>query len=538
MSRTRVYVATTQGPVLVQRIVAEDALAEGEPSAVCLDGTTTRLPITGAYTYFVRDHVRGFAGRAAFRLDLDRRIDGGSSWMLGAWVAHVLLAEERLAMHDEAAETVVFATGEVAFGTGAERRTEVRAVGHVAEKIVRLAERGAAEAAADRRVLVLVPGANLPEARDAFAQIPDTRLPAGVRENITFCPVACTGEVRTLLGADAAAARPVGGPADSATNDAAPRPSGAGAGEDRWSADARNEVGGRDVGGSVRDGPADAGSRSDPAESVRLADFPERIPVDPQGGPGPSRRRWRTSTRWTASALALCLTLAAAGGYLSWRSAEREWQELWREGRYVDLAAALEAFPVPVVAGYFREGLRAEAPGADALSLTVLARRPADGGSCAGLRFRGGETVTVPVAAAGEHYRLDRPRALCGFVVRAEAAAGPSAGASEGHGTAAGGHVWILLRRESAAGARDALLPARRLVSGLLGRGPVLLSQDLPLYIEESWTWTLTEVRAPGPSNDIARALGEAGGTRDPEVLAGLRGLGVVVARYRIGFGQ
>ena len=99
--RARVYVATTEGPALIQRLVAEDALAEDEPSAVCLNGTTTRLPITGAYTYFVRDHVRGFAGRTAFRLDLDRRIDGGSSWMLGVWIAHVLLAKGRLAMRGE-----------------------------------------------------------------------------------------------------------------------------------------------------------------------------------------------------------------------------------------------------------------------------------------------------------------------------------------------------------------------------------------------------------------------------------------------------
>ena len=207
---------------------------------------------------------------------------------------------------------------------------------------------------------------------------------------------------------------------------------------------------------------------------------------------------------------------------------EREWHELWREGRYADLAAALDAFPVPLAAGYFRERLKAGAPGSGALSVTVTARRPADGGSCAGLRFRGGETVTVPVAAVGTTWRLDWPRAFCGFAVHATAA---------GRGTA-GGHAWILLLREVGDGARNALLPPRRLVSGPLGRGPLVLSQDLPLYLRESWTWTLLAVRAPGPSADVARALGEDNGIHEPERLERLRGLGVTVVRARIGFGR
>ena len=113
MTDTRVYIATTEGPALVQRLAPEEGLAEAALSAVCLDGTTTRLPITGAYTYFVRDHVRELSGVDAYRLDLDRRVDGGASWMLGAWVAHLLLAENRLAMRDDKAETAIFATGEV-----------------------------------------------------------------------------------------------------------------------------------------------------------------------------------------------------------------------------------------------------------------------------------------------------------------------------------------------------------------------------------------------------------------------------------------
>ena len=175
-------------------LAVEEGLAEAELSAVCLNGTTTRLPITGAYTYFVRDHLRTLSGRAAYRLDLDRRVDGGSSWMLGAWIAHLLLAEGRLAMSDETAEIAVFATGEVAFSADAERRDEVRAVGHVSEKIERLADAAAEEAAAGRRVLLIVPRGNVDEAKAAHA-----RLPVSVRHRIAFHAVTEIGDVRALL---------------------------------------------------------------------------------------------------------------------------------------------------------------------------------------------------------------------------------------------------------------------------------------------------------------------------------------------------
>lgn len=520
--RARVYVATTEGPALIQRLVAEDALAEDEPSAVCLNGTTTRLPITGAYTYFVRDHVRGFAGRTAFRLDLDRRIDGGSSWMLGVWIAHVLLAKGRLAMRGEGTDAAVFATGEVAFGTGAERRTEVRAVGHIVEKIARLAERAEAEAEeVGRRLLLLVPRANLPEARDALA-----RLPEALRARAAFHPVGDTDEVLTLFAAEAEAAAP-------------PAPSSTGAGNRRIAA---GSAGGRDARFPAGRNPEhgrcpDGGARARPAAAGRGSAAIEgsgggRVPPEDEAASEPGKSE--TDRRRRAAALALGLAIAVltttvGGGYLVWRSSEREWRGLWSEGRYLELAARLEAFPVPFASEYFRERLRAESRGSgSALSIAVMARRPADGGSCSGLRFRGGATVTVPVSAAEGTYRLDRPRALCGFEVRAAAGAG---------GEGDGGHAWILLRREAAAGARDPLLPARRLVSGPLDR-TVLLSQDLPLYLDESWTWTLLAVRAPVPSEDVARMLGEDGGAYDPERLERLEGLGVAVVRSRVGLGR
>ena len=445
--RVRVHIATTEGPALVQRLAVEEGLSEVELSAVCLDGTATRLPITGAYTWFVRDHVRTLSGYAAYRLDLDRRVDGGNSWMLGAWIAHLLLAEGRLAMRDEAADMAVFATGEVAFSADAERRTEVRAVERVAEKVARLAGRAAEEAAAGRRVLLVAPRGNAEEARAALA-----RLPAPDRGRIAFHAVAETGEARALLA------------------------------------------------------PAGAGSR------------------------GARRGGGRRRLRGFAVALALC---AAAVGYVSWRGVEQDWRALWREGRYFDLARSLDDFFLPVVAERFRAGLREEASGTFPLAVSVAARRPADGGSCAGLRFRGGATVERPVAASGAVYRLGRPRSLCGFSVRA---AGGDAG---GHAWIllrldAGGHAWILLRLDAGAGAREALLPARRLAAGALARGPVSLSQDLPLYRRDSWAWTVAVIWTPAPSKDVSRLLG----TGDSAALTSLEALGLPVHRAALSLGR
>ena len=433
--RARVYIATTEGPVLVQRLAPEEGLAEAELSAVCLDGTPTRLPITGAYTYFVRDHVRGLSGGAAYRLDLDRRIDGGSSWMLGAWTAHLLLSEGRLAVGEDAADTAVFATGEVAVAADAERRAEVRPVGHVGDKIARLAERVAEEAAGGRRILLLIPRDNAKEAEAALG-----RLPASVRDRVALRVVADTGEVNGALT------------------------------------------------------PAGAAAASAPA------------------APGKRRRGRRL-----AALLALCTVLGGtAAGYVGWRNVERDWEALRLAGRYLDLARSLDGFFLPVVAQRFRDKWRRQGAAAGFV-VSVAARRPADGGSCAGMRFRGGGLAEVVVTVSSSVFRLDRLRSLCGFAVRAAAASG-------------GGHAWISLRLAAADGAGTPLLPRRRLVAGAPAEAPVELSQDLPLYLYDDWAWSLTAVWAPAPSEDV-RPLLEAG---DPAALSALEDLGLSVVHARI----
>ena len=433
--RVRVYIATTEGPVLVQRLAPEEGLAEAELSAVCLDGTPTRLPITGAYTYFVRDHVRGFSGGAAYRLDLDRRIDGGNSWMLGVWTAHLLLAEGRLAVGDDDADTAVFITGEVAVAADAERRAEVRAVGHVGDKVARLAERAAEEAAGGRRVLLLAPQDNATEAEAALG-----RLPESVRNRLELRAVADTGQVRSAL-------TPAGG------------------------------------------------STAAPAPKTR------------------EKRRGRR----VAAVLVLCALLGAVGaGVVVWRNVERDWEALRLDGRYLDLARSLDEFFLPAAAERFREKWRRQGAAAG-ITVSVAARRPADGGSCAGMRFRGGGTVAFPLPASAPVYRLDRLRSLCGFEVRAA-------------GAGAAGHVWISLRLAAADGVRHGLLAPSRLVSGAPAEAPVGLSQDLPLYLQDAWAWTLTAVWAPAPSEDVARLV-EAG---DRAALTALEDLGLSVVHARI----
>ena len=439
--RARVYIATTEGPVLVQRLAAEEGLAEAALSAVCLNGTTTRLPITGAYTYFVRDHVRGLSGHDAYRLDLDRRIDGGSSWTLGVWIAHLLLSEGRLAMRGDDAETAIFATGEVAFATDAGRRAEIRPVDHVGEKAMRLAERMREEAAAGRRVLFVVPVGNAAEAEMAIAGLPKI-------DRSTLHEISDVQELPALLTQGYAAAS------------AAPRKNAA-------------------------------------------------------------RRSWTK----LAFALALCAVAGgAAAGYFARRATERDWNELLRAGRYVDLARSLDGFSVPPVARRYRENLRSRVAGLPALSVEIAARRPEDGGSCAGRRFRGGGLVDVPVVGRDGVYTLDRPGSVCGFSVRAS-----------GEGT--GGQAWLLLRLVSAEGVREELMPARRLISGPLTGGLPLVSQDLPLYLEDGWAWTLTAVRAPAPSEDVERLLEPGGGIDDRAVLARIEDFGVSVIGARIVLG-
>ncbi len=109
----RVFIATTEGPSEIQRIVAEDVDVR---SVVCLDGTSEALPISRDYDAFVRKPtgvVERLFGHPSFRVDVSHRISHGRSWQLGFLAAHALHAAGRLAGPGMNADAVLWVTGEV-----------------------------------------------------------------------------------------------------------------------------------------------------------------------------------------------------------------------------------------------------------------------------------------------------------------------------------------------------------------------------------------------------------------------------------------
>lgn len=128
--KTHVVIATTEGPAFVQRITAEDP---GVQSVICLDGTAQVLPISAAYHAFVR-RGSGVIGRDfghdAYRVDVDARIDQGTSWQLPVYLAHALHAQGLLGDgRPRPGDRVLWATGEVDVDLA------VRPVAGVAQKL-------------------------------------------------------------------------------------------------------------------------------------------------------------------------------------------------------------------------------------------------------------------------------------------------------------------------------------------------------------------------------------------------------------------
>lgn len=130
MKRLAVFVATTGGPVRIERITRERA----PQSMVCLKRSSTVLPISAAYDSFVRrgsgviEKVLGPFEDGAFRLDMSEAVETGESWQLGVFTAHAAAKEGRLATL-EIADAVVWLTGHVDYDLA------VGSVGHLAEKI-------------------------------------------------------------------------------------------------------------------------------------------------------------------------------------------------------------------------------------------------------------------------------------------------------------------------------------------------------------------------------------------------------------------
>ena len=459
MSGVRIYITTSEGPVRIQSILAEDAVDETEPSAVCLNGTATRLGITKDYTYFVRDHIRPLTGKGVYRMDLDGRVDGGNSWMLGSWLAHQLLHGGGLSMHEDEAELAVFTTGQVAFSPGVERTVEIREVGHITDKVTRMVSRVEEEVKAGRRVLFLVPQANAAAASVAVGELPETLQGA-----VKLYPVATGDEVFALLP-NVGQLRPV-------------------------------------------------------LNSKGNAEFVSHR------GTNPNFLKTAGKRGQIVKVLSLIALLIAGGvmggGYYIWQEKQRDWRALWRDGSYAELVKALETAPISFLAEHFRQGIEAEAKGK--AKITVFARRPADGNTCAGLRFRNsplGE-FELPTISKGD-YRLDRPRTLCGFTVKVD-----------GTEPTLGGHLWFALLREKNANVRISLLPLKRTNSGPVTSRVLTISQDLPLYRSDAWRWRVIAVWTPGSSATMTTLFDKKSLKFDENALKPMAQLGIPISRARI----
>jgi len=157
LSKIRVYIPTTDGPVAVERIAREPAAQ----SVVCVKRTTRVLPISAAYDAFVRapsgviERELGPFESGAFRLDVSGRIGDGESWQLGVYLAHALAVEGRLAGPDDACTQAVWATGAV------DGDLRISAVGHVPEKIHLSQELNKALSDEGIALTAFVPGDNL-----------------------------------------------------------------------------------------------------------------------------------------------------------------------------------------------------------------------------------------------------------------------------------------------------------------------------------------------------------------------------------------
>ena len=333
--RCRVLIATTEGPAAIQKITPEDP---GVPSVVCLDGTTEVLGISGDYARFVNRGtgiVADETGHDAYRLDLDARVHGGTSWQLPVLLAHRLAAEGRLAAPDDEGADAILATGVV------DRDQRVRPVEAIPEKLAIARECVQAITGPGRRVIVVLPA---------------------------------TGE--------------------------------SDGGDDKALADFGNQV-------SVQ-----RWERMRPLADVFAGKSPAPQPEEPPAAPTPEpKKRVRVRRhRWPAL-LAVAVVLLAG---VVWWVGPRHWETLRRDGQYQALDGALRNTALTPVAALYRSWREFRAEAAFGIRLEVVEHRSADGGSCAGRRFRDAGLVATPLAVAGAGYfRSNAGRSLCrlGYVL-------------------------------------------------------------------------------------------------------------------------
>ncbi|OUS13113.1 hypothetical protein A9Q89_03710 [Gammaproteobacteria bacterium 53_120_T64] len=108
-----IYIATTQGPVRIVRLTAEDPDVQ---SVVCRYGSAEPLPISPLYQGFVSRGsglIEKRTSHGAWRLDLSDTIEQGNSWQLAVTLAHELKQQGLLAEGDSDSNTLIWATGAI-----------------------------------------------------------------------------------------------------------------------------------------------------------------------------------------------------------------------------------------------------------------------------------------------------------------------------------------------------------------------------------------------------------------------------------------
>lgn len=132
MKRIAILIATTAGPVLVDRITPEPA----PQSMICLRRQSEVLPISPDYDDFVRPGsgviMREFGPyeEGAFRLDVSGPIGTGLSWQLGIFAAHAVFKSDQCELSSlEEADLIVWLSGTV------DNDLKIGDVDHMSEKV-------------------------------------------------------------------------------------------------------------------------------------------------------------------------------------------------------------------------------------------------------------------------------------------------------------------------------------------------------------------------------------------------------------------
>ncbi len=183
MKQVAVYIATTGGPVRIERITPEEA----PQSMICRKRSSEVLAISTGYDDFVNPGSgvikREFGGpdSRSYRLDVDGPIAAGTSWQLAVYFAHAITAApgQRLADSEATADEIVWLSGAVDYDL------KVGPVDHMSEK---LAAAGAAFArwrALAVPVRICLPAGNMDE----------VKLAADPANRFTVVPVKTTADV-------------------------------------------------------------------------------------------------------------------------------------------------------------------------------------------------------------------------------------------------------------------------------------------------------------------------------------------------------